>query len=144
MLEMTHSFLPHGVAPFGLIGFQKAAGQSNTQSKRSKPTPPLLINIRPRASWDYCWWHAPCGGYSFVWSFRRSKILARWLPVLPKEFLQFMSNGLYSTGICFLFYFLLLLEDLNRIVTTHEPCTVAAATPFRQRRSDAIRIVGYY
>ena len=41
MLEMTHSFLPHGVAPFGLIGFQKAAGQSNTQSKRSKahPTP---------------------------------------------------------------------------------------------------------
>jgi len=55
MIEMTHSFLPHGVAPFGLIGFQQAAGQSNMQSKRSKPTPPLLINIRPIASCDYCW-----------------------------------------------------------------------------------------
>jgi hypothetical protein len=33
-----------------------------------------------------------------------------------KEF-QFMSHGLYSTGICSLFHFLLLvLEDLDRIV----------------------------
>lgn len=43
-----------------------------------------------------------------------------------------MSHGLYSFIFCCLF---LRVSTLNRIVTPHEPCTVVAATPLRQRRN---------